>query len=157
NIVYGTVLSGTQLNASVAGVAGGSPPGALTYTPDAGALLNVGNDQALKVDAAETTNYKPATKTVHINVEKATPTVTWGNPDDITYGTALSNSQLNATFTWIVNGLPVSVTGTATYTPATGTILNAGAGQTLHVGFVPTDTSNYNNASKSVVISVLQS
>ena len=36
NITYGTLLSATQLNATVVGVSGGSAPGALTYTPAAG-------------------------------------------------------------------------------------------------------------------------
>ena len=76
DIVYGTALSSTQLNATVAGVPSGSAPGALTYMPGAGTLLDAGNGQDLKVDAAETTNYKPATKTVHINVEKLAVTLT---------------------------------------------------------------------------------
>src|SRR6185295_5362946 len=44
-IVYGTALSATQLNATVAGVSGGSAAGALTYTPVSGTLLNAGNGQ----------------------------------------------------------------------------------------------------------------
>ena len=57
SIVYGTALAGTQLNAAVAGVAGGSAPGALTYTPASGTVLNVGSSQTLHVVAAATTNY----------------------------------------------------------------------------------------------------
>jgi hypothetical protein len=68
NVVVGTPLSATQLNATVAGVAGGTPPGALTYTPPAGTVLPAGANQALKVDAAATINYNAATKTVNINV-----------------------------------------------------------------------------------------
>src|SRR5262249_21159952 len=64
---------------------------------------------------------------------------------DIAYGTALSGTQLNAT---------ASVPGTFTYTPASGTVLSGGAGQTLHVDFAPTDTANYNTASKDVHINV---
>src|SRR5205823_11752856 len=66
--ILGTPLSGTQLNATVAGVAGGTPPGALTYTPPAGTVLGAGANQALEVDAAATINYNAATKTVSINV-----------------------------------------------------------------------------------------
>jgi MBG domain-containing protein len=68
DITIGTPLSSTQLNATVAGVAGGTPPGALTYTPPAGTVLGAGANQALKVDAAATINYNAATKTVYINV-----------------------------------------------------------------------------------------
>jgi len=82
-----------------------------------------------------------------LTVTKATPVITWANPADIVYGTALSGTQLNAT---------ASVPGSFVYTPAAGAVLNAGAGQTLHVDFTPTDTANYNNASKDVTINVLQ-
>ena len=80
-------------------------------------------------------------------VNKATPVITWNNPADIVYGTALSGTQLNAT---------ASVPGTFTYDPLAGTVLNAGSGQTLHVDFVPDDTANYSNADKNVSINVTQ-
>ena len=95
----------------------------------------------------DTTNYNNASKNVSINVLKATPTITWNNPADIIYGTALSATQLNATAS-----VPVSLT----YTPPATTVLNAGNGQTLSVNFVPTDTANYNNASQNVSINVLE-
>src|SRR5437870_1239499 len=139
----------------VAGVSGGSAPGALTYTPAPGTLLNAGAGQALQVDAAATINYNSATKIVHINVQKATPIVTWSNPADIAYGTPLSGTQLNATFSWVVNATPVTVPGTPTYTPAAGTLLNPGTNQVLTVNFSPADTANYNNAGpKTVAINV---
>ncbi len=81
------------------------------------------------------------------NIEKATPTIIWANPADITYGTALGATQLNAS---------ASVAGSFVYTPASGTVLNAGNGQNLHADFTPTDTANYNSASKDVSINVLK-
>ena len=75
---------------------------------------------------------------------KVTPTMTWANPAGIAYGTALSATQLNAT---------ASVAGTFVYTPAAGTMLNAGT-QTLHVDFTPTDTVNYNASSNECQIIV---
>ncbi|MBI3756692.1 MAG: hypothetical protein HY267_01820, partial [Deltaproteobacteria bacterium] len=150
DITYGTALSATQLNATA------SVGGIFVYTPASNTVLNAGNNQNLKVDftPTDTANYTTATKTVQINVGKATPTVNWNNPTDITYGTALSGTQLNAAFTAVVNGSTVSVAGTPTYTPASGAVLNAADGQTLHVAFTPTDTTNYNNASKDVTINV---
>ena len=59
------------------------------------------------------------------------PSITWPTPADITYGTALSGTQLDAT---------ANVQGTFTYTPAAGTVLGAGNDQTLSVSFAPTDT-----------------
>ena len=83
-------------------------------------------------------------------VNKATPVITWANPADITYGTALSATQLNATATFNSSTVP----GTFTYTPASGTVLPSGPNQTLHVNFVPTDSANFNSASKDVTINV---
>ena len=80
-----------------------------------------------------------------LTVNKATPVITWNNPADITYGTALSGTQLNVT---------ADVAGGLVYTPASGVVLDAGNGQNLHVDFTPTDTANYNNASKDVTINV---
>src|SRR5207253_7160434 len=76
-------------------------------------------------------------------IAKATPVITWANPADIVYGTALGGTQLNAT---------ANVAGTLTYTPAAGTMLNAGVGQMLSVSFAPADSSNYTGASKSVLV-----
>ena len=75
------------------------------------------------------------------------PVITWSNPTPIAYGAALSGTQLNAT---------ASVPGTFVYTPAAGTVLNAGNGQILRVDFTPTDTIHYNTASKTVLINVAQ-
>ena len=63
-----------------------------------------------------------------------TPTITWSNPADIVYGTALDATQLDAT---------ASVPGTFAYSPAAGTVLKAGDTQTLSVTFTPTDTTDY--------------
>jgi hypothetical protein len=53
-------------------------------------------------------NCTSSSSTFTITVNKATPVITWANPADITYGTALSATQLNAT-----SG---GVAGTFTYT-----------------------------------------
>ena len=78
------------------------------------------------------------------SASKTTPTITWGTPAAITYGTALSAAQLGAT---------ASVAGTFSYSPSLGTVLNAGT-QVLTVSFTPTDTTDYNNASASVTMTV---
>src|SRR5207248_2472690 len=78
-------------------------------------------------------------------IAKATPVITWANPADVTAGTALGPAQLNAT---------ANVPGTFTYTPPAGTVLPAGNGRTLSVSFTPTDSADYNTATKSVSINV---
>src|SRR5207237_6557310 len=98
---------------------------------------------SLSFTPTDAANYTTATKTVSINVLKATPVITWSTPADIIYGTALINTQLNATS---------SVPGTLVYTPPTGTVLSAGTAQTLSVAFTPSDAANYTTASKTVSI-----
>jgi hypothetical protein len=141
DIVYGASLSATQLNAT------SSTPGTFTYTPAAGTIFNSGVGQTLAVNFTPTdaNNYNSATKSVQINVSKATPVITWNNPADLASGTVLSNTQLNAS---------ASVPGTLIYTPPAGTVLSSGTNQNLSVNFTPTDAANYNDASKHVTINV---
>src|SRR5256885_1768433 len=92
-------------------------------------------------------NVTAVTKTVTLNVSKATPVITWPTPADITFGTPLTATQLNATTT---------IAGTFTYTPAAGTVLNAGSPKILSVTFTPTDAVNYAAASATVSLNVLK-
>ncbi len=144
DIVYGTALGGTQLDATA------NVPGTFTYTPAAGTVLGAANNQTLSVSFAptEATDYTSASASasVTINVLQADPTITWANPADIVYGTPLSSTQLDATS---------SVTGTFAYSSAAGTVLPAGT-DTLSVNFTPTDTTDYNAAQDSVPIDVAQ-
>jgi formylglycine-generating enzyme required for sulfatase activity len=143
DITVGTLLSATHLNAT-ADVAG-----TFVYTPPNGTSLSVGANQDLKVDftPSDITKYNVVSKTVKINVlSKQDPIITWSNPADITVGTLLSATQLNATS---------DVAGTFVYTPPIGTSLSEGANQDLKVDFTPTDVTNYNTLSKTVKINVV--
>jgi sugar lactone lactonase YvrE len=133
-ITYGTVLSGTQLNA-VASVAG-----TLTYTPAAGSLLHAGT-QTLTVSftPTDTTDYTAASGSVTLTVNQATPVVTWNTPASIVYGTALSTAQQTATATGIGG---VSLPGSFFYTEPNGEVFIAGV-HALGVGFTPTDIQDY--------------
>ena len=135
----------------------GSVAGTFTYTPAAGTVLGAGNNQTLSVafTPTDSTDYTTASATATINVLQATPTITWSNPANIVYGTALSGTQLDATSSWTVGGVSGSVAGTFTYTPAAGTVLGAGNNQTLSVAFTPTDTTDYTTASATAMINVL--
>ncbi len=66
-------------------------------------------------------------------ISKATPSLTWTAPASITYGTALSATQLDAS---------ANVSGTFDYTPAAGMVLSAGT-HALSAQFTPADTSDY--------------
>lgn len=139
DIVYGTPLTSVQLNATVVGVSGGSAPSALTYSPAANTLLNVGSGQTLSVTAVATSDYNEATKTVQINVLKLTPTVVWTPRTLIVYGTKLTaTDDLNAVVTAPTGG---SALGAITYNYTAGTMLDAGSyNLTLNVAA----TDNYN-------------
>lgn len=155
-ITYGTALSTEQLNATVAGVTGGSEPGDLSYSPVAGTVLNA-DSHTLTASAAETGNYNEATKTVSVTVNKATPEISW-SPSPlaaITYGTDM-DGKLNATA--IFNGNPVAGTfvykvGSSVVTSATK--LNASTSPyTIDVAFTPTDENNYNGQTGSNTVKV---
>jgi RHS repeat-associated protein len=138
-ITYGTTLSPTQLSATA------NVPGSFAYTPAAGTILGAGSHTLSVVfTPTDTTDYTSASASVSLTVNKATPVVSWTAPAAITYGTALSSTQLNAT---------ANVPGTFAYTPAAGTILAAGA-HTLSVVFTPTDTTDYTSATASVSLTV---
>jgi DNA-binding beta-propeller fold protein YncE len=138
-IVYGTPLGGAQLNAS------SSVPGTFTYVPAAGTIPGVGTQTlSVTLTPTDTAQYGTATATTSIVVTQAKPVLTWAPQNPITYGTALSATQLNAT---------ASVAGTFTYTPAVGTILGAGA-QTLSVTFTPNDTADYSTSTATVTLTV---
>jgi len=81
-----------------------------------------------------------------INVTQATPAITWKNPADIIYGTALDDTQLSATG---------SVPGPITYNPPAGTVLSAGQQQQLTATLTPNDNINYTTAYATALINVL--
>jgi hypothetical protein len=89
-------------------------------------------------------NNNPAPTPVVTPVVKQKTTITWNNPNPIFVGTALSGSELNASF---------SVPGTCVYTPALGTILSEGS-HTLSVTCTPTDGVNYEPMTTTVTIQV---
>jgi Flp pilus assembly CpaE family ATPase len=139
SISYGAALSAEQLNATA------SVPGTFTYTPAAGAVLAAGI-QTLSVTFTPTdaTDYTPTQSAVSLTVTKANPVISWSQPDPITYGTALSATQLNAS---------ASVPGRFTYTPAAGDVLTAGT-QTLTATFTPTAAADFATAQSAVTLTV---
>ena len=81
----------------------------------------------------DTLNYTTVTCHVPLAVtEKLPALINWPVPSAISYGTALSAAQLNAT---------ASVPGTFVYTPSAGHVLAPGK-YTLSALFTPSDTEN---------------
>jgi YVTN family beta-propeller protein len=146
DIVYGTPLSSTQLNATA------SVPGTFVYTPSSGTKLIAGmHTLNVSFTPTDTTNYTKVSASVLINITQMTPTISWSNPTNITFGTPLSSIQLDATASNAVSG--VKVPGTFVYTPPSGTVLGAGT-YTLDVSFAPTDTTDYTTSSADALVNV---
>ncbi len=138
SVTISSATSGATIRYTTSGTAPTTTSGTVYSGP-----ASINATAILKAIAYETgyTNSAVSSGTYTI---KATPVVSWPAPAAITYGTALSSTQLNAT---------ANTPGTFVYTPATGTVLGAGS-QTLAVAFTPTDTTDYNNASASVSLTV---
>jgi sugar lactone lactonase YvrE len=139
-ITYGTALSVAQLNAS------STIAGSFSYSPAAGAVLGAATQTLTATfTPTDTTDYKNGSASVTLLVNQATPTISWPTPAAITYGAALSGTQLNASST---------VAGTFSYSPASG-VLTAGL-HTLSVTFTPTDGTDYTTANSTVALTVNQ-
>jgi sugar lactone lactonase YvrE len=155
--VYGQAVT---LSATVSGAAL-TPTGTVVFTVDTSTYsatvsngvatamvtgLNAGT-HSLSASYTSSNGYMAATQiTQTIVVNQATPAITWPTPAAISYGTALSATQLDASST---------VAGTFAYSPAAGTVLGAGS-QTLSVLFTPTDTTDYATATAKVTLAVNQ-
>ena len=139
DIVYGTPLSDTQLNATA------SVLGTFAYSPAAGIVLNAGLTQTLSVTFTPTDlkTYSTATASVFINVTKANPI-----PSISPYNVPYNGAAHTATGT---------VVGVLGETLATATNLALGSTTHTNAGDYPSDawtftdvTGNYNNASGTV-------
>jgi hypothetical protein len=89
-----------------------------------------------------------------LTVTRAAPNVSLSQVN-LTYGTALANGQLSGTATWTVDGVPFTVPGTFSYTTP-GTVPGVGNGQAESVTFTPSDMSDYNPVTSTVLVNVAQ-
>lgn len=138
---------------SITGVAGenlGSPT--FTYSGTSEVPVNAGTYAVIGTYSGNANYAAVSNNTASLVIGKATPVIGWTNPPDITYGTPLNSTQLNADA--MFDGAPLP--GAFTYTPAAGTLLNAGGGQILSVNFTATDSRNFNTATARVAINVLK-
>jgi len=106
--------------------------------------LTNGSTYYYEVSAVNAGGQSALSSPVSATPQAGTPTLTWATPAAITYGTALSAAQLDAS---------ASVPGTFAYAPAAGTVLGAGT-HTLTVTFTPTDSADYTTATDSVTLTV---
>jgi Flp pilus assembly CpaE family ATPase len=138
-ITYGEGLTETQLNATA------SVAGSYVYTPGLDYVLPVGTHTLwVTFTPADPAGGTPQQAAVSILVVKATPVLSWPTPDEIAGGTALDETQLNAS---------APVPGTFEYSPAAGEVLARGT-HSLNVTFTPDDSANYTTAEDTVTLTV---
>jgi hypothetical protein len=139
-VVCGAALSATQLNATA------TVPGSFAFKPAAGEVFTPEmHELSVTFTPADTLNYTTVRAVVPLTVtKKLTTFITWPIPPPISYGTALSINQLNAT---------ASVPGTFVYTPSAGLVLAPGR-YTLTASFTPSDVETYATAKAAVVLEV---
>ena len=135
----------------VSGDSTSSLGGTLGFTTSAGQWSNAGT-YSVTPSGLSSNNYSFSFYSGTFTINKATPSLSWSDPAAITYGIALSGIQLNAT----ANVVGMFVYSLSSGSPAAGAVLPANEtdSQGLRVAFTPTDTTNYNSASKTVYIFV---
>jgi serine/threonine protein phosphatase PrpC len=135
-----TPLGPAQQNASA------SVPGTFTYSPATGETLGPGTHTlSVSFTPADSVNYTQAEASVSLTVAEIIPaSVTWLDPHSISYGTALSAEQLNASS---------SIPGSFIYAPATGEVLPAGKHK-LSVIFTPKDEVKHAKVQANVTLIV---
>jgi Bacterial Ig-like domain (group 3) len=174
-----TTITAASPNPSTAGQAvtvavtvtadGSTPTGTVSVTADGGTescdiTLSAGaGDCALVLTATGSrtiratynggTSYATSSdsRTQDVRAAQQSVTISWSVPADITYGTALGPAQLNAS----ASSGGQAVAGTFSYSPAAGTVLNAGTGQTLRADFTPSDPDQYASGTATVSLNVL--
>ena len=137
------------LTGTVTGIVNGDPITA-TYSTTATPASDPGPypiTASLNDPAGKLANYSVTLNTGTLTIAKANQTITWATPAPITYATPLSSAQLNAT----VSVPGPGAAGAITYSPAAGTVLDAGI-QTLTVNVA--GTVDYNPASATVQLVV---
>ena len=115
-ITYGTPLSSLQLDAT--DTVNGLPlAGTYVYTPAAGTVLGAGTQTLSVTFTPQNALYATQTATVQLVVNKAAAVLTWPTPTPISYGTALSSFQLDATATSGTIPVPLPYNVYGIYTP----------------------------------------
>ena len=137
DIIYGTALSGTQLDAAVT-YNSTNVPGTFTYTPNTNTVLNAGAGQTLSVvfTPTDTGTFLPITNHVTLNVQKAPLTIAAVNTNKL-YGAGLPT--FTAGYTGFVNsdnasklqsGVSLSTSATPASPIGNYTIIASGATDT---------------------------
>jgi hypothetical protein len=148
-------MPAAELNAT-ATISGAPATGTFIYT-FAGTSTPISVGQIYPVGSYKVqVTFTPAGTTLQyplitqLQINPATPKLTWATPAPIYTSAPLSSTQLDATATGVTGA---ALPGTFVYNPAAGTTLTAGS-HVLSTTFTPTDTTSYTTASAQVTIQV---
>jgi hypothetical protein len=142
---------GTVKHATVTTSPAGLTTVGVSYTLNGSAVsepVNAGTYQV--VATLDNLIYEASPAGGTLTIHPAVPAIEWASPADITAGTPLGPTQLNAAASGVGG---ISLTGAFVYLPAAGTVLVAGTNQPLSVEFIPS-SGNYTRAIKTVTITV---
>jgi glucuronoarabinoxylan endo-1,4-beta-xylanase len=151
-IEWGTALSTAQLNAK------SSVPGTFTYSPAAGAKLEVGiQSLSATFTPQDRQKYQISHLTRKMTVNKAQPPVRWDPPAAVLQGTELTLAQIT-TAPYALYGIQGRA-DPAGYTTADGKPLSAAttsvAGTAILLAtFVPSDSAHYGNYTASTALTI---
>jgi MBG domain len=151
-ITVGTEFTydGTPKNASVTTSPAGLSGLSVSYTLNGSPVTQPTNAGIYQVSASlNNPNYQAPTKAGTLTILQAAPVLHW-TPANLSTGTPLGPSQLNATATGIGGA---ALAGSFGYTPAAGTQFNTAGTISLSVLFAPSN-ANYAAASMSASINV---
>ena len=127
-IVYGQALTARQLDAKA------SAPGTITYSPPLHTVLGAGPHTLTATFTPRNASAdSPASATVTLVVDPATPAISWPAIARLIYGTPLPASDLDATS---------PVAGTFSYSSSAGTVLPGGS-TVITATFTPSDSTDY--------------
>ena len=152
SLVWGTALSTAQLNAR------SSVPGTFSYTPAAGAKLEVGAQQlSVTFTPRDATKFATVSVTRTLNVTKAEPPVRWELPSAVLQGSALTPAQIT-TAPYALYGIR-GTADPASYTGADGRPLSAATTSTagtaiIQATFVPADSTHYRPSVISTALTI---
>ena len=137
------------LTLSYSGFVNGDTEGVLNEAPTLSTTATIGSEPGvypIEVSGASSENYKITFVNGSLTVTaRRIPVITWTEPVPITYGTPLSDAQLNA---------KADTRGTLAYTPPIDSVLGAGTGKLLKVTFLPADPTAYDTVTASVTLDV---
>jgi len=149
---WGTALSTAQLNAR------SNVPGTFTYSPAAGAKLEVGvRSLSVTFTPQDRTQYATTTAVRTLTVNKAEPPTRWDPPSAVLQGSTLTPAQIT-TAPYALYGIrgtadPASYT-TVDGKPLSAATTSAAGTAIIQATFVPTDSAHHRSSIVSTALTI---